>query len=86
MTAKRETELETENRMLREQVASLEKIIEQMSRPGHVTQWTTTPAAGGYPWYYTGTQWYANVPAVSNGTMTFPSSTITMNDSPTDPG
>jgi hypothetical protein len=33
MTAKREAELETENRMLREQVASLEKIIERVLYP-----------------------------------------------------
>lgn len=33
MTAKREAELETEVRMLREQVASLERIVEEMTRP-----------------------------------------------------
>jgi hypothetical protein len=42
MTAKREAELETENRMLREQVASLERIVEQVSRP--------TPCLGSQPY------------------------------------
>lgn len=53
MTAKREAELETENRMLREQVASLEKIIEQATRLA--VQWNTVPGCAGYPWWI---QWY----------------------------
>ncbi len=53
MTTRRETELETENRMLREQVASLEKIIEQAARPA--VQWNTVPGCAGYPWWI---QWY----------------------------
>jgi hypothetical protein len=54
MTAKREAELETENRMLREQVASLEKIIERMQPPVQVNtmpQPYYVPYPYGY-WYY----------------------------------
>lgn len=56
MTTRREAELETENRMLREQVASLEKIIEQATRPA--VQWSTVPGCAGYPWWI---QWYQPV-------------------------
>jgi hypothetical protein len=60
MTAKREAELEAENRVLREQVASLERIVEQVTR-AHYAPWYP----GGY-----GTYWY-NYPVTSgSGTVT----------------
>ena len=53
MTAKREAELETENRMLREQVASLEKIIERMQPTVCVDPAKLTQGAAPYPyWHY----------------------------------
>lgn len=73
MTAKREAELETENRMLREQVASLEKIIEQATRPA--VQWSTVPGCAGYPWWI---QWYQPVTmndGAAGGISTIPMST-----------
>lgn len=53
MTAKREAELETENRMLREQVASLEKIIERMQPVIRLDHYVA-PGCAGYPYTY----WY----------------------------
>jgi len=44
MTAKREAELETENRMLREQVADLKAVIEQVTRPPAVPWHWWVPA------------------------------------------
>jgi len=54
MTAKREAELETENRMLREQVASLEKIIERMQPVIHLDGSRLIGAAAPQPpvWYW----------------------------------
>lgn len=54
MTAKREAELETENRMLREQVADLKAVIEQISRPPQVPYYwpytTGWASGGGFTW------------------------------------
>lgn len=84
MTDKREAELETENRMLREQVASLEKIIEQISRPAVTTQWWTTPGAAGYPYY--GQYWITSGAVAAPGTTAMaPSGTVTMNAYPAQP-
>lgn len=52
MTARREAELETENRMLREQVASLERIIAGM-QPLRLEHYVA-PGCAGYPLQY----WY----------------------------
>jgi hypothetical protein len=61
MTAKRETELETENRMLREQVTSLEKIIAGMQP---VIKLDPVPGCAGYPhWNY----WYPSTWQVISG-------------------
>lgn len=52
---KRKAELETENRMLREQVASLERIVEQLTHPlmraepFQVTWEPATSSAGSLP-------------------------------------
>lgn len=57
MTAKREAELETENRMLREQVASLEKIVERMQYPlMQVQQPAYFLPNGNYYWHWPGYQ------------------------------
>lgn len=71
MTAKREAELETENRMLREQVASLEKIVEQVSRPAacvHGIYWTAAQ-----PWYG---QYPTVMPLAAGGTITINGETL----------
>jgi hypothetical protein len=83
MTDKREAELETENRMLRDQVASLEKIIEQISRPAVTTQWTTTPGAAAWPYY--GQQWWSSAVAAAPGTAVQPASAVTVNGYPAQP-
>jgi hypothetical protein len=83
MTEKREAELETENRMLREQVASLEKIIEQISRPAVITQWQTIPGAAAWPYY--GQTWYSPTITAVPGTAVQPTSTVTMNSYPAQP-
>jgi hypothetical protein len=55
MTAKREAELETENRMLREQVASLEKIVGQMAGVQYIPWYVPN---GNMPyWYYQPVTW-----------------------------
>lgn len=55
MTAKREAELEVENRMLREQVASLEKIVAGMQPAIRIDPATLTQGCAPYPhWQY----WY----------------------------
>jgi hypothetical protein len=61
MTAKREAELETEVRMLREQVASLERIIAGM-HPLRLEHYVA-PGCAGYPLQY----WYPWTFTVSNG-------------------
>lgn len=66
MTAKREAELETENRVLREQVASLERIVEQVSRPAVALE--SVPGAAACPWW--GQQY--TVPGYGNFTVTLP--------------
>jgi hypothetical protein len=70
MTAKREAELETENRMLREQVASLEKIIAGM-QPAFRLDSQPVPYYVPYPqpyWYWPGWQVTCAAPyAVSSG-------------------
>jgi hypothetical protein len=74
MTAKREAELETENRMLREQVASLEKIIERMQpviyRPDGI--YLAGAAAPQPAWY-----WWPNGTWTTDFTVTCGSGTLT---------
>lgn len=81
MTTRREAELETENRMLRAQVASLEKIIEQATRPP--LQWHSVPGAAGYPWwvtYYTPVTWSSgNLNVNDAGAALGGGGTVTMN-------
>lgn len=67
MTAKREAELETENRMLREQVASLERIIEGMQHPAYQVT-VPVPGCAPYPWYLQ--YWYWSPATWSSGNMT----------------
>lgn len=85
MTTRREAELETENRMLREQVTDLKAVIEQISRPGVHYPYVYYPSnwAAGYPWYNT---WYGNIQAGGGGAVATPlssaagaSGTLTMN-------
>jgi len=74
MTAKREAELETENRMLREQVASLEKIIERMQPVICLDSSRLVGAAAPQPpvWY-----WWPNNTWTTDFTVTCGSGTIT---------
>jgi len=74
MTAKREAELETENRMLREQVASLEKIIERMQPVIHLdSSHLIGAAAAPQPAWY----WWPNGTWTTDFTVTCGSSTLT---------
>jgi len=73
MTAKREAELETENRMLREQVASLEKIIERMQPVIHLDSSRLIGAAAPQPAWY----WWPNGTWTTDFTVTCGSSTLT---------
>ena len=69
MTAKREAELETENRMLREQVATLERILGQA-----VTAPVQAPPAavpGNYGWWQYPNTWTSG----GQGTITLCSGT-----------
>jgi hypothetical protein len=72
MTAKREAELEAENRVLREQVASLEKIIAGM-QPVFRLDSQPTPYYVPYPqpyWYWNGWQVTCAAPyTVSSGNL-----------------
>lgn len=52
MTAKREAELETENRMLREQVACLEKIVSQIVLAKTAAQPVYVPNGNAPYWYW----------------------------------
>jgi hypothetical protein len=70
MTAKREAELEAENRVLREHVASLEKIIEQLQYPLTLLHGSyVAPGTAVQPW--PNTVWCGDT-SVSTGTVTMP--------------
>lgn len=69
MTAKREAELEVENRMLREQVASLEKIIAGMQPGVHVGCAPYPCWHYGHYWYYP--QWQVTCAAGANPAVTW---------------
>jgi hypothetical protein len=73
MTAKREAELETENRMLREQVASLEKIIERMQPVIRLDSSQLIGAAAPQPAWY----WWPNGTWTTDFTVTCGSGTLT---------
>lgn len=54
----RERELETENRMLREQVASLEGIVRHFSQPAiQLVSQPLAPGAAPQPWWYPSVTW-----------------------------